>query len=107
MAHWEERSRPTAVGLFPKQRYQPTIRVQNSFHQRRTRKANSEWREFPSIEKKVVIVIEHPGFFREEVADVIVQSGLLSEYGALSLESCKAGRCNPWLKQVRITPACE
>ena len=59
-----------------------------------------------SPRRDYVLAIQRAGFFPEQVTGVVVRTGLLTDVPAIIPEPCKPGRCQPYLKQVRILPGC-
>jgi hypothetical protein len=52
------------------------------------------------------ISIEHDGFFPEEVRELLVFPGLESVYSSITMEACSPRHCQPYLKAIRVLPAC-
>ncbi len=53
------------------------------------------------------VLIARDGFFTEEQRYLTTLPGLESIYAPISMESCSPGRCQPYLKQIRVLGTCE
>jgi hypothetical protein len=52
------------------------------------------------------ITIQKDGFFSEDLTHLSIQPGFESVYSPIILESCSPGRCQPYLKTIRVLPSC-
>jgi len=65
---------------------------------------------FPAIQpgsERCWITVERDGYFAEEVRDPKILAGFESVAAPITLESCPPGRCQPYLKTIRVLTACE
>jgi len=65
---------------------------------------------FPALQvqkERCWITVEREVYFTEEVSDPNILQGFESVGAPVTLESCKPGHCQPYLKTVRVMPPCE
>lgn len=52
------------------------------------------------------VIIAGTGYYSEELRHLTIRSGLKAVYAPITLESCAPGRCQPYLKSIRVMPGC-
>ncbi|HLJ49552.1 MAG TPA: carboxypeptidase-like regulatory domain-containing protein [Bryobacteraceae bacterium] len=65
------------------------------------------FRDLPILSVERWITISAGGFFAEELRRVRVVAGFEAVYAPIGLESCRAGRCQSYLKTIHVMAPCE